>query len=101
MAAYRLLNNERVTPAALSAPHVQMTRQACQGRGVVLCVQDTMELDYGHYPSKRGLGPSGRQGSHGLRQHSALAVTTDGQLLGALGLRWHIRQDHGESLGRC
>ena len=100
MAAYRLLNNERVTPAALSAPHVQVTRQACQGRGVVLCVQDTMELDYGHHPSKRGLGPSGREGSHGLLQHSALAVTTDGQLLGALGLRWHIRQDHGESIGR-
>lgn len=89
--AYRLLNNPRVSPDDLQHPHRLATRGRCAGHAVVLCVQDTSTLDYTAHGAKKGLGPIGRQNGKGLLQHSALAVTPSGRLLGVLHQRWQPR----------
>jgi hypothetical protein len=46
MAAYRFLSNEAVDWQNILAPHWAQTRQRMQGQSVVLCVQDTTELNF-------------------------------------------------------
>jgi hypothetical protein len=89
--AYRLFNNPAVEPAAIQQSHGQITRQRCAEHSVVLCVQDTSELDYTGYRAKKGLGPIGRQNGQGLLQHSVLAVLPNGRLLGLMHQRCQVR----------
>jgi hypothetical protein len=89
--AYRLFNNAAVEPAAIQQPHWRITRERCVGHRVVLCVQDTSELDYTGYRAKKGLGEIGRQNGQGLLQHSVLTVLPKGQLIGLLHQRCQVR----------
>ncbi len=45
-AAYRFFDNEKVTPEKILKPHVDATVKRCKNQKVVLCVQDTSELDF-------------------------------------------------------
>lgn len=92
-AAYRLLNNEHVTPERMLAVHRQRTLEMCEPRSVVLCVQDTSHLDFTNRRATKGLGHIGTLGGRGIIMHSALAVTTSGQLLGVLDQRFHVRDE--------
>ncbi len=89
MGAYRFLNNPRVDPHEIQQTHRRLTREACAQHPVVLCLEDTSELDFTDHPSTKGLGPIG--GGQGTLQHSALAVLPDGTVLGLLDSRWHNR----------
>jgi hypothetical protein len=91
LGAYRLLNNPRVDASDIQRAHWQWTQQRCAGHPVVLCVQDTSDIDFTGYAAKKGLGPIGRQNGQGFLQHSALAVLPDGRLLGVLHQRWQVR----------
>src|SRR6266542_4460046 len=44
-AAYRFFDNEKVSAEAVLAPHVEATLVRCRNEAVVLCVDDTTELD--------------------------------------------------------
>jgi len=78
LAAYRLLNNPRVTPQAVQEPAIERTRQECGERSVVLCVHDLTELK-----------PVHRMSDTKLLQHTALAVDGDnGEVLGVLHQHW-------------
>lgn len=89
MAAYRFLSNQRVDPQAIQEPHRQATRQACAGRDVVLDVQDTTDLDFTPRKQVRHLGQIGDGRGRGLLQHTGLAVSTQGKMLGILAQSWH------------
>lgn len=89
--AYRLLNNPRVDPADIQRAHWQWTHQRCNYHPLVLCVQDTSDMDFTGHAAKKGLGPIGRQKGRGFLQHSALAVLPDGRVLGVLHQRWQVR----------
>jgi hypothetical protein len=93
--AYRFLNNPRVSPSAIGAAHRTWTARQCQGRSVVLCVQDDTEIH-----GVRAAG--GRGGDDGEVLHSTLAVTPEGQLLGILDQRWfvHLTPVAGETRGQ-
>lgn len=93
MGAYRFFNNASVEPAAIAQPHWQLTRQRCRQHRLVLCVQDTSEMDYSDYRGKKGLGSINRENGQGFLQHTVLAVLPGGQLLGALHQRWKMRVD--------
>lgn len=83
VAGYRVLNNDKVTMAALHSPHYAQTLEAARRSPVVLMVQDTTELDYTAHPSTKALGPIGDGRGRGLLLHSTLAVVPEGrQLLG-------------------
>jgi hypothetical protein len=92
-AAYRLLNNENVTPERMLEVHRQRTLEACEPRSIVLCVQDTSHLDFTARRATKGLGHIGTLGNRGIIMHSALAVTTNGQILGVLDQRFHVRTE--------
>jgi hypothetical protein len=89
--AYRFLSNDRVTPEAVQAPHRRRTRLRCREHGRVLVLNDTTELDFTSRKNVSGLGPIGDGHGHGLLQHTALAVTQDGKILGVLHQQWSTR----------
>jgi len=83
-AAYRFLNHPEVTPELIQSTHRQQTRELCRRHKVVLGLQDGTELDFTRRPATQGLGPIGDGRGQGILQHSTLAVTPDGQVLGVL-----------------
>ena len=88
---YRFLNNERVTPEKVLAPHRRMTLGRMSGTEVVVA-HDTTEFNFGE-SSRDDLGRVGRGKSHGFYAHVALAVgRKDGDPLGVLGHLVHERQ---------
>jgi hypothetical protein len=54
-AAYRFLAQQEIGWEDILAPHFNCTQQHMQGRPVVLCIQDTTELDF-HGQQTAGLG---------------------------------------------
>lgn len=98
-AAYRFFDNPKVTPEAIQSVHRQHVRAACAGHTRVLAIQDASELDYTRHKSVEGLGFVGGGVGRGLLQHSTLAMTTDGHLLGVLHQIWwkRVRTPEGET----
>lgn len=98
-AAYRFLNNPKVTPAELQRTHREQVRAECAGHARILAIQDGSELDFSSHRSVKGLGFIGNGGGQGLLQHSSLAATTDGQLLGVLHQIWwkRVKTPEGET----
>ena len=80
-AAYRLIDNDDVTFAAITAPHYAATRARTEGTW--LLISDTTET---HFPGANvlGLGPTGDGGGRGFLLHSALMVRADGQEIAGL-----------------
>lgn len=99
-AAYRLLSNPAVDPQAVQAPHRAHVRERCAQLPVVLCVQDTSDLDFTGRSGIKHLGKTGNGSGRGILQHTALAVRPDtGGVLGVLHQSWHARveQPKGET----
>ena len=83
-AAYRLLAHEAVTWEQVLAPHWDWSIERMRCQPVVLCIQDSTELDYTAQPGIAGLGPLSYLRQHGLSVHPTLAVPPDGVPLGVL-----------------
>ena len=83
-AAYRFLDNERVSHAALVMGQRDETRQRIIDRdeSTVLMVQDTSGFDFKHHPATDEMGPLENEHMHGFLTHSTLAVSADGIPLG-------------------
>lgn len=98
-AAYRFLNNSKATPEGIQSAHRRQVRELCGSHAIVLAVEDGSELDYTAHRSVEGLGFVGSGIGRGLLQHSTLAVTTDGHLLGILHQIWwkRTRTPEGET----
>jgi hypothetical protein len=89
-AAYRLIDNEDVSFAAITTPHYRTTR--ARSVGTWLLISDTTET---HFPGKhvRGLGPTGNGGGRGFLLHSSLMVRPDGaEIVGLAGQVIHYRK---------
>ena len=83
-AAYRLLDNEALDWREMLEVHTRRTVERMQGQPVVLCIQDTTELDFTSQPGIAGLGRLSYDAQHGLYVHPTLAVTPAGMALGVL-----------------
>ena len=96
-AAYRFFANEKVDAEKILAPHREATLQRSQQHSVVLCVQDTSELDFTSRVKTEGLGPLSYEKTRGLNIHPMLAITPEGLCLGVLDLWQWVRdpEDHG------
>ena len=81
--AYRLLEQPTVTAQQLLEPHYQTSAERMAAHSVVLCVQDTTELDYTGKQIE-GLGPLNYESRQGLYVHPTLAVTPQRLCLGVL-----------------
>ena len=101
LAAYRLFDNQAVTPEAILEPHYQATRIG--EHPVVLVLQDTTELDFTKHPATDAgcLNMPDRFGPALTScggDHPHLAVTPDGLPLGFVGT--HMFDRSAENLGR-
>jgi hypothetical protein len=85
-AAYRFMDNPKVSPAAIVAPHCQRTVERMKAHAVVLAVQDTTFFNYTAHPQTAGLGEIGKkeQQQRGFGMHTTLALTPHGLPLGLL-----------------
>lgn len=95
MAAYRFFGNEKTTLEAILQPHRDATKKRLADQNVVLCIQDTTELDLTRPQQQiRGLGPIGTGTiRRGVYLHLLTAFTPDGTPLGTLWNKLIIRED--------
>lgn len=83
-AAYRLLENEKVSHEQILEGHRQTCLERVRKENLLLVLQDTTSLDYTHHPQTTGLGPLEHVKHQGLFVHTSLAVSADGVPLGLL-----------------
>jgi hypothetical protein len=95
LAAYRFFDNPKVKAENVLAPHRAATRERMAEQAVVLCVQDTTELDYSGQGQAEGLGPLSYEAQRGLYLHPTLAVTPERLCLGVLDALIWARSDEG------
>lgn len=84
-AAYRFVDNPRVTPTAIMAAHRQAAVDRVRSQALILAVQDTTTFNFTLHRQTTGLGPIGQAGLAGFFLHSCLAVSPEGIPLGVLG----------------
>ena len=65
-AAYRLLNDPALEWREILEVHTQRTVERMQGQAVVLCIQDTPELDFTSQPGIAGLGRLSYEAQQGV-----------------------------------
>jgi hypothetical protein len=92
--AYRFFDNEKVTPAEILRPHCEKTAERCRDFDVVLCPQDTTELDFTR-PKQQvaGAGPLADGVRRGVLLHLVKAFTADGTPLGVISAETLTRKD--------
>jgi hypothetical protein len=73
-AAYRLLDCEEVTHAAVCQSHCAKVRDWCREPGTYLMIEDTTTLSYPGLDDCFGLGPVGEDHTRGFFAHSTVAV---------------------------
>lgn len=85
VAAYRLFDNDKVTMEKMLAPHKEATVARMGQHAVVLCIEDTTEVDYSsRKETTKGLGPLTYEARQGLLLHPTLLVTPDRVPLGCV-----------------
>ena len=93
-AAYRFLGNADVEWEAILSPHWARTEQRMRTQSMVLCIQDTTELDFNGQEID-GLGPLNYEARRGMYLHPTFAVTTDREPLGVLDAWMWAREKRG------
>ena len=81
MAAYRFFHNEEIDWRAILGAHTDCARTRMAAHEVVLCIQDTTELDYNGQAIK-GLGPLSYEAQRGLYLHPTYVVSAEREPLG-------------------
>lgn len=98
MAAYRFFDNDGVDWRAILEPHWLQTEQRMMRQDVVLCLQDTTELNFNGQQA-RGLGPLSYEAQRGMYLHPTYAVTTSREPLGILDV-WMWARELRDANGR-
>ena len=89
-AAYRFLAQEEIGWEDILAPHFNCTQQRMQGRPVVLCIQDTTELNFNGQQTE-GLGTLNFAAQRGMYLHPTYAVSPEREPLGVLDAWMWVR----------
>ncbi|MBL0231745.1 MAG: IS4 family transposase [Moraxellaceae bacterium] len=95
-AYYRLLANDKVDSYAVLEEHLKQVQSRAAKHPVVLCLQDTTELNYSSKQSIEGLGRLCYDAQHGMYVHPTLMVTPEGLPLGITDLWSWSRKPKGE-----
>ena len=97
LAAYRFLGNDEVDWQAILAPHWERTRERMRNHPVVLCLQDTTELDFNGQDIS-GLGRLNYEARRGMYLHPTYVVTPAREPLGVLDA-WMWARDELDAPG--
>lgn len=84
MAAYRLLENPKVSFDKIMEGHIFATKQRIEQENEILIIQDTTSLDYTTKRSGKVLGHLESSKNRGLFLHPSVAVAMDGLVLGSI-----------------
>ena len=96
-ATYRFYDNDRVTTEALHLGVATATAQRCLDQDTLLVVQDTTTLNFTGLHTIPELGPIDSGGlARGVHLHTALAVTSSGQVVGILDQQYWARPQRGQ-----
>ena len=98
MGAYHFFGNDSVDWRAIMAPHWQQTQQRMAAEPVVLCLQDTTELDF-NGQGAIGLGPLSYEAQRGMYLHPTYAVTPQREPLGVLDA-WMWAREKRDKFGK-
>lgn len=98
MGAYRFFGNDSVDWRDILAPHWQQTQQRMRDQPVVLCLQDTTELDF-NGQGVIGLGPLSYEAQRGMYLHPTYAVTPQREPLGVLDA-WMWAREKRDKFGK-
>ena len=87
--AYRLFDNDKVSPAKILEPHFQQTMMRAKEYPFILAIQDTSSINFNTHESKKDIGYVGyndsKEGnSKGFFIHPTMAVSPEGLPLGIL-----------------
>lgn len=82
-AAYRFLAQEDIEWCDILTPHIACTKARMQAHPVVLCLQDTTELNF-NGQEIAGLGPLSYEAQRGMYVHPTYAVSLSREPLGVL-----------------
>jgi len=93
-AAYRFLAGEEYEWMDILEPHRQCTRARMADHPVVLCLQDTTELDF-NGQGIAGLGPLSYEAQRGMYLHPTYAVSPAREPLGVLDAWMWAREPKG------
>jgi hypothetical protein len=101
-ACYRFWDNAKVKPDRILKHHIRETIKEASQQGVILAVQDTTELDFSSHKHTVGLGYLETLKQSGIKVHTALAISTCGQLLGLLWQKQWVRplEEYGKKAQR-
>jgi hypothetical protein len=91
-AAYRFLGNADVEWRDMMEPHLAQTQKRMSAHPVVLCLQDTTELDFNGQETS-GLGPLNYEARRGMYLHPTYAVTPQREPLGVTDAWMWARED--------
>ena len=97
IAAYRFFDNDEVQWEAILEPHWRQTEQRMASEPIVLCLQDTTELDF-NARQAAGLGPLSYEAQRGMYLHPTYAVTPGRLPLGVLDA-WMWAREPKEAQG--
>jgi hypothetical protein len=90
-AAYRLLGNEKFTLEKLQRGVRETTCEAMTGLEEVLLIQDTSDMNYNTHKKTEGLGYSSEK-VLGIKTHSCIALTTNGNPIGLMAQKCFTRE---------
>lgn len=82
-AAYRFLSNEQVSWSEVLGAHASASQARMREHPVVLCLQDTTELDFNGQDIE-GLGPLSYEAQRGMYLHPTYVVTPQREPLGVI-----------------
>jgi hypothetical protein len=91
-AYYRLLNNDHLNLYQVLEEHTKSVQERAKEYSVVLCIQDTTELNYSSKPSIEGLGCLCYDEQHAMYLHPTFMVTPQGIPLGITDMWAWVRQ---------
>lgn len=94
-AAYRLLAQDKIGWEDILEPHWAQTQERMRAEPVVLCLQDTTELDF-NGQTIDGLGPLSYEAQRGMYLHATLAVSPQRVPLGVLDAWMWAREAKGK-----
>jgi hypothetical protein len=98
MAAYRFLAQDGIEWSDILRPHVDCSLARMRSHPVVLCLQDTTELDFNGRGAE-GLGPLSYEAQRGMYLHPTYAVTPERVPLGVLDA-WMWAREVKEAQGQ-
>jgi len=84
--AYRFFDSKKVSFQGLIKPHTESVKSKANSLELVLAIQDTCYISYGHHPSVTDLGHIGAEETSGVILHNTLAVNPSQKYPSVIGV---------------